>query len=121
MWSWAQWPLYGKGQDKEKEETEKQPDMAEGQRQPRVTGYYQRNRSEEPSAKASGTIGTAKPPGGARRDGGSPHSQQKVEDAELEEDWENVEHEDLKKLQVVLLLLQSTEYTYVCLHIGEEV
>ena len=83
--------------------------MAEGQRRPRVTGYYQRNKPEEPSAKASETVGMVKPPGGARREGGTPHSQQQVEDAELEEDWEEVEHEDLKKLQVrSSLLLQST-------------
>ena len=74
MWTLAAW-VRGKGQDEEKEETEKQPDMAERQRQPRVTGYYQRNKPEEPSAKSSGTIGIVKPPGGARRDGGTPQSQ----------------------------------------------
>ena len=104
MWTWASW-VRGKGQDEEKAETAKQPDMAEGQRQPRTTGNYQRNKAEQLSPKASETVGMVKPPGGARREGGTPHSQKQVEDAELGEDW----HEDLKKLQVALVYRNATE------------
>jgi len=70
------------------------------------------------SSKASKTAamdkGKVKPPGGSIREGGISHSQQQVGDEDLGEDWEDVEHEDLEKLQVVLpLLLLSTVYDNV--------
>ena len=91
----------------EKEETEKQPDMAEGQRRPRGMGYYQRSKAEELSPKASETVGM----------GGSPHSQQQVEDADLGEDWERVEHHYLEKLQVVFFF--CSQLCVICLPVGE--
>jgi len=112
MWGWAPWSS-GQGRGEEKEETKKQQNMAERQRQPRGPGYYQRSRTEELPPKASEAAavdkGKVKPPGGAIREGRISCSQQKVGDEDVGEDWEKVEHEDLEKLQVVLpLLLLST-------------
>ena len=76
--------------------------VAEQQRRPRVTGYYQRSKAEDLSAKASDPVGKVKHSSTAREKGGPPHSQQQVEDADLREDWEMAKHEDLQKLQVVL-------------------
>lgn len=101
MWSWVPWPI-GQGRDIEKEDTNRQPKMAEGQRQTRGLGFYQRNKTGNLSAETVGLDrGQRKHPGGARREGGTPHSQQLVGDADMEEDWEKVDHEDLEKLQVV--------------------
>ena len=104
MWTWAPW-VRGKGRDVEKAETEKQPAMAEGQRQPRVIGYYQQ-RNAQLSPKASETVSM----------GGTPHSQQQVEDTDLHvgDPWERVEHKDLQKLQVVLFVAVNC-VCYVCL------
>jgi len=89
--------------------------MAERPTQPRGAGYYQRSKNEELPPKASETAAMDKgkviPPGGAKREGGISRSQQQLGD---EYDWEKVEHEDLKKLQVVIpLLLLSTVYDNV--------
>jgi len=123
MWSWAPWSS-GQGRGEEKEEAKKQQNMAERQRQPRSAGY-QRSKTEELSPKASETAATekgkVKPPGGARREGSTPHSQQQVGDSDVGEGWETVEHEDLKKLQVVTpLLLLSAVYdnvVYLCVEV----
>ena len=102
MWSLASW-VRGKGRDEEKAKTARQPDMAEGQRQPRVTGYSpQRKKAAQLSPKASETVGVV----------GTPHRQQQVEDAELP--WERVEHEDLQKLQVVLYCCSQLCVMFAC-------
>ena len=101
MWSWAPWP-HGEGRDVEKAETEKQPAMAEGQRQPRAGYYLQRNKAAQLSPKASETVSM----------GGTPHRQQQVEDADPP--WETVEYEDLHKLQVVLYCCSQLCVMFAC-------
>ena len=121
MWPWAPWS-YGKGQDKEKEETKKQPDMAEGQRRPRSRAYYQRSKTEEFPAKASDPIvmdaRKLKHPGGARREGVAPHNEQQVGDPDLGEPWEVVEHKDLENLKVVLSLCQVSMIIIIIVYLN---
>lgn len=79
--------------------------MVEWQRQPHGLEYYQKSITGELSAKASETVGKLKHPSGTKSDGGTLHSQQQVGDADMGEDWENIKHKDLEKLQVMVIQL----------------
>lgn len=107
---WSQWSPW-QGRDEENEETKTQQKMAEEQRRPRGAEYYQRSKSEVFTAKASENVamdkGKVKPPGGVTREDGISHSQQQVVNIDVGEDWEAVEHEDLEKLQVGIVLCRG--------------
>ena len=99
MWSipWTPWASWS-SQDKEPEEVKKQTKVGEGQRSQRGVKYYQRSRSEEKSAdideRAAMYKRKVKPPGGAKRASGD----QQRDGAELDDEWQVVQEEELQAL-----------------------
>ena len=100
MWSslWSPWASWS-SQDKEPEEVKRQTKAGEGQRSQLGVKYYQRSRSEETSADIGETAvmdkRKVKLPGGAKRASG--HQQQR-DGAELDDDWQFVQEEELQAL-----------------------
>ena len=104
MWSFLNPWGSGSAQNKEREVDTKHTNV-EGSRQQRGVEYYQRNKTDEQTAKASETTGMdkikAKFPGRAQKASGDQQHAGKSGDAELDSEWQFVENEDLKKLQVM--------------------
>ena len=106
MWSflnsWGSWST----QNKEREVDTKHTKV-EGSRPKRGVEYYQRNKTDEQTAKASETgmdKRKAKFSGRAERASGDQQHAGMSGDAELDSEWQLVESKDLKKLQVMEML-----------------
>ena len=104
MWSLLNPWASGSAQNKEREVDTKHT-KAEGSRPQIGVEYYQRNRTEEQTAKASESIGMdkrkVKPPGRAERASSDQQHAGVSGDSELDSEWDLVEKEDLKKLKVM--------------------
>ena len=103
MWSLLNPWGSGSAQNKEREVDTKHT-KAEGSRPKRGVEYYQRNKTDEQTAKASETTGMdkrkAKFSGRAERASGD-QQHAGMSDDTLDSEWQLVEKEDLKKLKVI--------------------